>query len=392
MSRRRDFVHPDITTETMGFLGPNIVTAKDESWSRQRRIVAPALNERISPEVWRVSVEQASSMADLLPSVSPPHAAKGPAKIVLGLRTIAMNVLGRIAYGHDKPFALSQPSTKPSADISYVDAISLVTDKLIYAAFLPASFLCLPFMPQVSQRLGTALKRLPGLTQHMLNEERQNNASKSPHSTQTTESPNNSRGTIMEELVRLSDQEKTRTDASTPDSLDKVTKKFLTEEEIAGNLFIFTAAGFDTTANTMSYAVALLAVYPEWQAWIQTEIDTVLGGPDMSPIDYASAFPKLVRCLAVMLETLRLYPPVTLLMRSITTSQNLAFGDTSFQIAAPSTIYVNTAALHTSRSTWGSDALSFNPARWLQPDTTEPTLITPAQGTFMPWSVGPRNL
>lgn len=26
MSRRRDFVHPDITTETMGFLGPNIVT------------------------------------------------------------------------------------------------------------------------------------------------------------------------------------------------------------------------------------------------------------------------------------------------------------------------------------------------------------------------------
>ncbi|KAI4911676.1 hypothetical protein J4E90_006493 [Alternaria incomplexa] len=329
-------------------------------------------------------------MADLLPSVSPPHAAKGPAKIVLGLRTIAMNVLGRIAYGHDKPFALSQPSTKPSADISYVDAISLVTDKLIYAAFLPASFLCLPFMPQVSQRLGTALKRLPGLTQHMLNEERQNNASKSPHSTQTTESPNNSRGTIMEELVRLSDQEKTRTDASTPDSLDKVTKKFLTEEEIAGNLFIFTAAGFDTTANTMSYAVALLAVYPEWQAWIQTEIDTVLGGPDMSPIDYASAFPKLVRCLAVMLETLRLYPPVTLLMRSITTSQNLAFGDTSFQIAAPSTIYVNTAALHTSRSTWGSDALSFNPARWLQPDTTEPTLITPAQGTFMPWSVGPR--
>ena len=106
----------------------------------------------------------------------------------------------------------------------------------------------------------------------------------------------------MEELVRLSDQEKTRTDASTPDSLDKVTKKFLTEEEIAGNLFIFTAAGFDTTANTMSYAVALLAVYPEWQAWIQTEIDTVLGGPDMSPIDYASAFLKLVRCLAVMVR------------------------------------------------------------------------------------------
>lgn len=106
----------------------------------------------------------------------------------------------------------------------------------------------------------------------------------------------------MEELVRLSDQEKIRTDTSTSESLDKVTKKFLTEEEIAGNLFIFTAAGFDTTANTMSYAVVLLAVFPEWQVWIQTEIDTVFGGPGMPPTDYATAFPKLSRCLAVMVS------------------------------------------------------------------------------------------
>ena len=77
-------------------------------------------------------------------------------------------------------------------------------------------------------------------------------------------------------------------------------------------------------------------------------------------------------------------------MRSITNGQNIAFADASFQIAAPCTIYVNIMALHTSHSTWGSDALSFNPARWLKTDTPEPSLITPPQGTFMPWSVGPR--
>jgi cytochrome P450 len=77
-------------------------------------------------------------------------------------------------------------------------------------------------------------------------------------------------------------------------------------------------------------------------------------------------------------------------MRSITSSQTIASADASFQIAAPSTVYVNTMALHTSSSTWGSDAMSFNPARWLRPDTPEPALITPPQGTFLPWSVGPR--
>jgi len=213
-----------------------------------------------------------------------------------------MNVLARIAYGHNKPFALSPSSTRQSSDISYVDAISLVTEKLIYAAFLPASFLDLPFMPRVSQQLGTALKRLPGLTRDMLNQERWKSASATSDITQTTERPNNSSGTIMKTLVRLSDQEKDRAEIPTPGSLDKITKTFLTEEEIAGNLFVFTAAGFDTTANTMSYAVTLLAVYPEWQVWIQAEIDSVFGAPEMSPTDYATAFPKLVRCLAVMVS------------------------------------------------------------------------------------------
>lgn len=276
--------------------------AKDDSWSRQRRIVVPSLNERISPEVWRVSVKQASCLVDLLLSGSPSSTGQRPVDIVLGLRRIAINVLARIAYGHNKPFALSPPSNMQSADISYVDAISLVTEKLVYAAFLPARFLGLPFMPQVSQRLGIALKRLPELTRDMLSQERQKSAVASSDVTQTSKSPMNGPGTIMNTLVHLSDQEKNWTDIPTPELSERVTRKFLTEAEIAGNLFIFTAAGFDTTANTMSYAVTLLAVYPEWQTWIQTEIDTVFRGPDMSLTDYMTAFPKLVRCLAVMVS------------------------------------------------------------------------------------------
>ena len=46
--------------------------------------------------------------------------------------------------------------------------------------------------------------------------------------------------------------------------------------EILGNLFQFTAAGFDTTANTMAYAIKILAIETKWQDWIIEEIDSVL--------------------------------------------------------------------------------------------------------------------
>ncbi|KAL6160551.1 hypothetical protein ACJQWK_02187 [Exserohilum turcicum] len=323
-------------------------------------------------------------MADVLISSSASPSVQKPANAIFGVRKIAMNVLSHIAYGQDRPFTFDPPSTKSSASISYVDAIAMVTEQITYAAFIPAKFLGLSFMPDVAQRLSAALIRLPGLTSDMLNQERQKSASAPPENLQT-ESSTGSPGTIMKTLVRLSDQEKVLTNESTAGS-----STYLTEEEIAGNLFIFTAAGFDTTANTMSYAISLLAAHPEWQAWIQTEIDSVFGAPGTPPPDYATAFPKLVRCQAVMFETLRLFPPVVLLMRTITSPQSLVVGDTIYNLAAPCTVYVNSMALHTSRASWGDDALSFNPARWLQPGNPDPVLMTPPQGTLIPWSVGPR--
>ncbi|KAE8834074.1 hypothetical protein PTNB73_09924 [Pyrenophora teres f. teres] len=307
MMKRKDFVHTEITYKAMGFLGANIITAKDDSWSRQRRIVAPALSERISQEVWTESMEQASSLVNtlLLPSTS--HSAEKGSEAITGLRAIAMNVLVRIAYGYSKPFSLPHSSAQPSARVSYVDAISLCTELLVLAAFIPGILLRLPIMPRLLQTLGAAVKQLPDLTRDMLDQERSNSSS----------TLSNGRSTIMSTLVCLSDQGKDeslkesrfpvemnhqKTEASSTGGL------YLTEEEIVGNLFIFTAAGFDTTANTMSYAITLLAAYPEWQTWIQAEIDTVLGdslgGIDgKSPLpEYRTVFPKMKRCLAVMVS------------------------------------------------------------------------------------------
>ncbi|KAH7406696.1 cytochrome P450 [Phaeosphaeria sp. MPI-PUGE-AT-0046c] len=394
MAKRRDFVHPEATTQAMGFLGANIVTAKDEAWSRQRRIVAPALNERISSEVWRESVEQASTFADILLS-SPSSSTHENGHTVTGLRTIAMNVLARVAYGHRKPFVLHTPIRDTSSSMSYVDAIAVCTELLIAAAFIPAGLLRLPFMPMSLRILGVALQRLPGLTRYMLDQERQMSCESRDTNGDAIAAGQDSSNTIMSTLVHLSDHEKEQADKRSVRE-SNVGRPYLTEDEIAGNLFIFTAAGFDTTANTMSYAVALLATHPQWQTWIQSEIDTVLGAAStsMEP-DYAMAFPMLTRCMAVMLETLRLFPPVTLLMRGTAEPQLIPFEKSptkSLLLTTTYSVQVNTMALHTSPSYWGSDALEFKPARWLQASESggKEMLITPPRGRFIPWSMGPR--
>jgi cytochrome P450 len=277
------------------------------------------LNERISSEVWKESAEQAKSLANLLLESCSSSPISRSAHTIPGLRAIAIHVLGRIGYGERKPFALRSSYLGAPEDMSYVDAIALCTENLLSAAFLPASLLKLPVMPQLLQTLGVALTRLPSLTRNMLDEERRraSSAASSASDTRTTEQ-GGSRTTIMSTLVRVSDQEKNRVEGDhrsvlkSNQPMKRDTKSYLTEEEIAGNLFIFTAAGFDTTANTMSYAVTLLAIYPEWQAWIQTEIDGVFGGLSETP-DYATAFPRLTRCLAVMVS---LHPPAHLLVPS----------------------------------------------------------------------------
>ena len=46
----------------------------------------------------------------------------------------------------------------------------------------------------------------------------------------------------------------------------------------------------------------MLAIYPEWQQWIFEELDAVLKEGNMVDYDYTVVFPKLTRCLAVMVR------------------------------------------------------------------------------------------
>ena len=79
----------------------------------------------------------------------------------------------------------------------------------------------------------------------------------------------------------------------------------LTDNEIFGNIYIYNVAGHETSAVTLAYTIALLACFPEWQDWASLELDVVFGEREVCETDYEQAYPKLNRCLALMVSSLR---------------------------------------------------------------------------------------
>src|SRR5579871_5102140 len=119
-------------------------------------------------------------------------------KTVDGLRSIAINVLGHSCYGHNQPWSPeSYHNNLQKEELSYFQAISLVTVMIVEAAFLPSKLLKLPIMPRSLRMLGEAVEKLPGFTKNLLEQERK-----------VASQSSGSRNNLLSMLVEQSDQGK----------------------------------------------------------------------------------------------------------------------------------------------------------------------------------------
>ncbi|KAI0974683.1 cytochrome P450 [Xylaria arbuscula] len=146
---------------------------------------------------------------------------------------------------------------------------------------------------------------------------------------------------LMKSLVRASQEEAAAGSSG------------LTENEIYGNMFVLNFAGHDTTAHT----------FTQWH--------------------YNADFPRLKRCLSIMLETLRLYTPVPVAKWTDKEARQLNVGDKTVVIP-PSTMVI-------------PNSLTWHPSRWITASESTATehgsedLIIPRRGTFLGWSEGSRD-
>ncbi|KAL0741567.1 hypothetical protein Bca4012_083080 [Brassica carinata] len=139
----------------------------------------------------------------------------------------------------------------------------------------------------------------------------------------------------------------------------------------------FFFAGHETIALLLTWTMMLLADNSAWQENVRDEIRDVCGCKGLPSVDQLS---KLTSLNKVINESLRLYPPATLLPRMA--FKDIKLGDIT--IPKGLSIWIPVLAIHHSEELWGKDANEFNPERF----GGKP--FAPGRH-FIPFATGPRN-
>ena len=142
------------------------------------------------------------------------------------------------------------------------------------------------------------------------------------------------------------------------DGVDPKTGSKLTDASIIDNLITFLIAGHETTSGMLSFAFYHLLKNPETYRKAQKEVDDVLGtGP--IKLEHMKQLPYLA---AVLRETLRLNPPLPILM--VTPKEDEIIGGKYF-VPKGQGIAIISAALHTDPAVYGDTVNDFVPERML---------------------------
>ncbi|KDP28354.1 hypothetical protein JCGZ_14125 [Jatropha curcas] len=126
--------------------------------------------------------------------------------------------------------------------------------------------------------------------------------------------------------------------------------------EIMEDCKTFFFAGQETTANLLTWTTFLLSLHTDWQEKLREEVLKECG----MEIPDADMLAKLKLVNMVLLEALRLYGPVIMLIRK--TSEDMKLGD--LMIPKDTSLTIPLVKIHRSKEYWGEDANEFNPLRF----------------------------
>ncbi|RYO91664.1 hypothetical protein DL762_002102 [Monosporascus cannonballus] len=140
------------------------------------------------------------------------------------------------------------------------------------------------------------------------------------------------------------------------------------DENLVDQLMTFLAAGHETTATAMTWAVYLLARHPDVQSRLRREVREHLPSPAAGAADPDSAtvssaeIDRLPYLNAVCSEVLRHFAPVPLTLREAGPGATIR----GRRVPAGTRVVLAPWATNRDPALWGEDADEFRPERWLQ--------------------------
>jgi cytochrome P450 len=317
--------------------GNSLLAAKGQQWRRQRHSIAPAFTPRIVEDYAR---GMAIAACDLVTRWA--NCADGSrVDVARELDRAMVDMLGRTLFSDGFGADLENMVRKAAHHFELVASIS-VLDLLNMPAWLPR-------LNRV--RLRRVLAYFEKLAGELI-ETRQRRLAAS-----ALAPPND----LMTVLLQANEKD----------------LGCLSRQEVVANLFTFFAAGYETSAIALSWALYLLSTNSEWRERIEMEADHELAG------DWylENSLERLVVTRAVIEEALRLFPPIPTINRQAIAADRL--GQQSIE---PGTIVIIAPwVLHRHRLLWDAPN-TFDPSRFLPPAREKIDRFA-----YLPFGAGPRT-
>ncbi|KIK59170.1 hypothetical protein GYMLUDRAFT_684483 [Collybiopsis luxurians FD-317 M1] len=340
------FPKPVELYQILSFFGDNIVASEGEEWKRYRKIAAPAFNDKNNKLIWNETIR---IIGDLFENVWGPQDSVVVDHAVNITVPISLFALSAAAFGQRISWK-DDKSIPPKHEMTFKGALHEVSMKAFVKFFVPEWAMGITAL---TRRVRLASEELDRYMLEMIWNRR--NAEKKGE-----------RDDLLSNLLEASSDDPSFTD-----------------RDLTGNIFIFLIAGHETTAHTLCFALAFLALYPDQQEILFRHIKLVL--PD-GRIPTYEEMPLLTHTMAVLYETVRMYPPVTDIPKYSAEDTSLTISNPAGEkrilpIPRGTRITINIAGLHYNPRYW-KDPEEFRPARFLEPDWP--------RDAFIPFSAGPR--
>ncbi|MCK9894105.1 cytochrome P450 [Frankia sp. AgB32] len=163
----------------------------------------------------------------------------------------------------------------------------------------------------------------------------------------------------------------------------------MSDTQIRDEALTLLLAGHETTANALAWTFHLLGGEPEVLATLRDELDEVLGERRATVDDVA----RLTYCNAVLMEAMRLYPPVWAMARHLVEDRVVA----GHRLPAGSTVVMSQWVVHRDERWWPQPE-RLDPTRWTRPRTAGAAGAPPPASpgarhrfAYFPFGAGPRQ-
>ncbi len=301
-------------------IGDGLLTSEGEQWRRHRRLVQPVFSRRYVTAFGPAMTGAAQRLTARWDSL-----AEGTVISVAGqMSGLALDIVGQALFGFD---------LRGDAEL-----MGRAMDAGQRVATL-ATFVPVPWGPVSTRALKSVARRVG-------------------HTPEGIEGPV---GRIISD--RRAEARAAQEPVSPRDLLDVLLTSRaadgspLTDTEIGDEVATFMLAGHETSANTLSWSLALLSAYPSARQQLEAELDAVLG--DRAP--EAGDADKLPWTRAVVAEAMRLYPPAWTIERNALADDEVA----GVRVPAGSLLAIPPYLVHRHPDFW-PDPAGFDPRRFLR--------------------------